>query len=278
MQDLKEWKGASAPAPVTLRGRYVTLDPLDAARHTSALWQAVRGHDELWTWLPEGPHEDEAALKAAIEKKQNGRDAVFLAIVPIATGLAAGWASLMRPDPANGVVEVGNILYSPLLQRTREATEAMYLMARHVFEELGYRRYEWKCNALNEPSRRAAARLGFTFEGIFRQHMVVKGQNRDTAWFSMLDSEWPARKQAFEAWLEPGNFDEARETKAGAQLLTGRSRLSREMMERPSPLQAVPSPLLSRSSLKFQRCSHCFNFVSAVSASRLNDIPKFPST
>jgi RimJ/RimL family protein N-acetyltransferase len=169
----------------------------------------------LWTWLPEGPHADEAELRAAIEKKQNKQDAVFLAILPAATALAAGWASLMRPDPANGVIEVGFILYSPALQRTREATEAMYLMMRHVFENLGYRRYEWKCNALNEPSRSAALRLGFTFEGIFRQHMVVKGQNRDSAWFSMLDIEWPWRKQAFEAWLAPGNFDEAGRQKAG---------------------------------------------------------------
>jgi RimJ/RimL family protein N-acetyltransferase len=113
----------------------------------------------------------------------------------------------MRIDQANGVVEVGNILMTPALQRTTAATEAMYLMARHVFEDLGYRRYEWKCNALNEPSRRAALRYGFTFEGIFRQHMIVKSQNRDTAWFSLLDHEWPARKRAFEAWLNPANFD-----------------------------------------------------------------------
>ncbi len=209
MHDLTDWKGALAPAPVTLQGRYVTLEPLDAARHAAALWQAVEGHDELWAWLPEGPFATESDLRAAIEKKQNAPGFVFLAIVPQATGQAAGWASLMRADPANGVIEVGNILYSQALQRTREATETMYLMARHVFDDLGYRRYEWKCNALNEPSRRAALRLGFTFEGIFRQHMVVKGQNRDTAWFSMLDTEWPARKRAFEAWLDPGNFDEA---------------------------------------------------------------------
>jgi RimJ/RimL family protein N-acetyltransferase len=207
MQDLKDWKGAQAPAPVTLHGRYVTLEPLDAAQHTAAIWQSVKGHDELWTWLPEGPFATEADFKATIEKKQNAPNYVFLAIVPRATGRATGWASLMRPDPPNGVIEVGFILYSPALKRTREATEAMYLMARHVFEDLGNRRYEWKCNALNEPSRKAAARLGLTFEGIFRQHMVVKGQNRDTAWFSMLDSEWPARKRAFEAWLDSSNFD-----------------------------------------------------------------------
>ena len=197
------------PAPVTLRGQYVTLEPLNAERHSAALWRAVEGHDELWAWLPEGPFATVAEFRALVEKKQTAPGFVFLAIVPAATGQAAGWASLMRPDPANGVIEVGFILYSPALKRTREATEAMYLMMRHVFEDLGYRRYEWKCNALNEPSRRAALRLGFTFEGIFRQHMVVKGQNRDSAWFSMLDGEWPARKQAFEAWLAPGNFDEA---------------------------------------------------------------------
>ena len=124
-------------------------------------------------------------------------------------GAAAGYASYMRMEPAHGVVEVGNILLAPALQRTTAATEAMVLMASHVFDDLGYRRYEWKCNAANEPSRRAALRLGFTFEGIFRQHMVVKGQNRDTAWFAMLDSEWPARKRAFQAWLDPANFDSA---------------------------------------------------------------------
>ena len=125
----------------------------------------------------------------------------------------------MRIDPANGVIEVGNILLAPSLQRTTAATEAMYLMAKHVFEDLGYRRYEWKCNAKNEPSMRAALRLGFTYEGIFRQHMVVKGENRDTAWYSMLDSEWPARKMAFEAWLDPANFDgEGRQQKSLGQL------------------------------------------------------------
>jgi hypothetical protein len=128
------------------------------------------------------------------------------ALGPVQEGLAKGWATFMRIDAANGVIEVGNILFSPALKRTRAATEAMYLMASHVFDHLGYRRYEWKCNALNEPSRRAALRFGFTFEGIFRQHMVVKDRSRDTAWFSMLDHEWPARKKAFEAWLEPGNF------------------------------------------------------------------------
>jgi RimJ/RimL family protein N-acetyltransferase len=195
------------PVPVTLRGRYVILEPLDAGRHAAALWQAVKGHDDLWTWLPDGPYASEAAFTQAIQEKQAAAGAVFLAIMPAATGTAAGYASYMRMDPAQGVVEVGNILLAPQLQRTTAATEAMLLMAGHVFDQLGYRRYEWKCNAENLPSRRAALRLGFTFEGIFRQHMVVKGLNRDTAWFSMLDREWPARKRAFEAWLDPANFD-----------------------------------------------------------------------
>jgi RimJ/RimL family protein N-acetyltransferase len=202
-----DWKPVRPPGPVTLRGRYVTLEPLNAENHAADLWKAVRSHDELWRWLPDGPYATEAALRRAVEEKQAATNAIFLGILPGGADTAAGYASYMRMDPANGVVEVGNILLTPALQRTSAATEAMYLMAGHVFDHLGYRRYEWKCNALNEPSRRAALRLGFTFEGIFRQHMVVKGLNRDTAWFSMLDKEWPARKKAFEAWLEPANFD-----------------------------------------------------------------------
>jgi RimJ/RimL family protein N-acetyltransferase len=205
---LLDWKPAPRPVPVTLRGHYVTLEPLDADRHGEALWQAANGHDELWTWLFDGPYAMEADLRRAIAEKQAASGFVFLAILPEASRRAEGWASFMRAEPAHGVVEVGNILLTPALQRTTAATEVMYLMARHIFEDLSYRRYEWKCNAENLPSRRAAGRLGFTFEGIFRQHMVVKGQNRDTAWFSMLDHEWPARKRAFEAWLDPGNFDE----------------------------------------------------------------------
>lgn len=201
-----DWKAAALPVRVSLSGRNVTLEPLDAERHAAALWQAVKGRDELWTWLFDGPYASEADLRQAIEAKLAAAGFVFLAIVPVETGLAAGWASFLRMEPAHGVIEVGNILLSPALQRTTAATEAMFLMARHVFDDLGYRRYEWKCNAENLPSRRAAERLGFTFEGIFRQHMVIKGRNRDTAWFAMLDREWPARKQAFEAWLEPANF------------------------------------------------------------------------
>jgi RimJ/RimL family protein N-acetyltransferase len=187
------------------------LEPLNADLHAADLWSGVCGHDEVWNWLADGPYASEAALQRALEDKQAGANAVFLAILSEANGRAEGYASYMRIEPAHGVVEVGNIMLSPTLQRTTAATEAMYLMARHVFEDLGYRRYEWKCNALNEPSRRAALRLGFTFEGIFRQHMIIKDRNRDTAWFSMLDHEWPARKAAFEAWLDPENFDNGRQ-------------------------------------------------------------------
>jgi len=202
-----DWRPVPAPGRVTLRGSYVTLEPLDAERHAADLWQALQGNNELWAWLSDGPYATEAALRRAIEEKQDAEGAVFLAIVPGATGTAAGFASFMRIDTANGVVEVGNILLGKALQRTTAASEALFLMAIHVFEHLGYRRLEWKCNAANEPSRRAAARLGFQFEGIFRQHMVVKGRNRDTAWYSMLDREWPARKTALEVWLAPDNFD-----------------------------------------------------------------------
>ncbi|HEY1493772.1 MAG TPA: GNAT family protein, partial [Candidatus Solibacter sp.] len=142
-------------------------------------------------------------------------DPLFFTILDAASGEPAGYCSLMRIEPAHRVIEIGNILYLPRLQRTVGATEAMYLMARYVFEKLGYRRYEWKCDALNAPSRRAALRYGFTFEGIFRQHMLVKGKNRDTAWYSMLDTEWGERKRAFEDWLDDGNFDsEGRQKRA----------------------------------------------------------------
>ncbi len=186
----------------------MTLEPLDANRHCAGLWQAIRDHDALWDWLADGPFATEAELHGSLAEKQHSAAAVFFALVPKG-GLAAGYASLMRIEPAHGVVEVGNILLSPALQRTTAATEAMYLMARHVFDDLGYRRYEWKCNAENHPSRRAALRLGFKYEGIFRQHMVIKDRNRDTAWFAMLDQEWPERRHAFEAWLAPENFDAA---------------------------------------------------------------------
>ena len=207
VRTLANWKAVPIPEPVSLRGRYTALEPLDASRHGVDLWEAVNGHDELWRWLPGSPAESASDMMDRLEGWRRSEQAMLLAILPFESGRATGWASYMRMSPVHGAIEVGNILFSPSLQRTRSATEAMYLMARHIFEDLGYRRYEWKCDAENLPSRRAARRFGFTFEGIFRQHMVVKGHNRDTAWFAMLDHEWPRRKRAFEAWLEPENFD-----------------------------------------------------------------------
>jgi RimJ/RimL family protein N-acetyltransferase len=193
-----------------LEGRFVTIEPLEPARHAAALWESVQGpeHDDLWRYLFDGPYRDAAAFEQAIARKASTADPLFFAIVDRAANRAVGYASYMRIEPAHRVIEVGSILFTPKLQRTAGATESMYLMARHVFEDLGYRRYEWKCDALNEPSRRAALRLGFKYEGTFRQHMIVKGRNRDTAWYSMLDSEWPARKEDFERWLGPENFDD----------------------------------------------------------------------
>ena len=218
--DLLDWKPVSVPRPQKLDGRYVTLEPLVATMHAPGLWTALQGHDAVWDWLPDGPYSSEADFSRAVAAKQEATNVVFLAVVPRSSGQAEGYASYMRFEPTHGVIEVGNILLAPSLQRTTASTEAMFLMARHVFEDLGYRRYEWKCNSLNEPSRRAALRLGFKFEGIFRQHMVVKGRNRDTAWFSMLDSEWPARRKAFETWLDEANFDrEGRQRRSLAQLM-----------------------------------------------------------
>jgi RimJ/RimL family protein N-acetyltransferase len=189
----------------------VRLEPLDADAHTEALFPAIHGpaNEQVWRYLADGPYDRREELHAALATKAVADDAVFFAIVDASSNRAMGYASYMRIDPPNRVIEVGNVLFTPGLQGTTGATEAMYLMARHAFDDLGYRRYEWKCNALNEPSRRAAVRLGFTYEGVFRQHMIIKGANRDTAWYAMLDTEWPDRKRVFEAWLSPSNFDTA---------------------------------------------------------------------
>jgi len=202
---------AQRPQRVPLRGRVVDIVPLDPLAHAEALYEATRGEENegLWRYLFEGPFASRTDFDSHLEKKTASDDPLAFAILDKSSGHAVGWASYMRIEPLHRVIEVGSILFTPRLQRTIGATEAMYLMARHVFEDLGYRRYEWKCNALNAPSRSAAVRLGFTFGGNFRQHMIIKGHNRDTAWFSMLDSEWPARKAAFERWLDPANFDES---------------------------------------------------------------------
>jgi RimJ/RimL family protein N-acetyltransferase len=206
---VKDVSPAVRPRRETLEGRVVLVQPLDPLVHGDALYEGTHAGDreELWRYLPEGPFPDRSTFDTYLKRASVSEDPLFFAIVDKSSGVAAGMAAYLRIDPVNKVIEVGHILFTNKLQRTVAATEAMFLMAQHVFD-LGYRRYEWKCNAVNAPSLRAARRLGFTFEGVFRQHMIVKGRNRDTAWFSMLDSEWPARKASFEHWLDPKNFDE----------------------------------------------------------------------
>lgn len=192
-----------------MEGRVINLVPLNAHDHLDSLWACVGGpqHDYLWTYMFEYPAQNRASFEAILQRKEESNDPLYYAVIDKASGDAVGWAAYMRMKPLHRVLEVGSIMYSPRLQHTIGATEAMYIMAKHVFENMNYRRYEWKCDALNMPSRRAALRLGFSYEGLHRQHMVVKGRNRDTAWYSMLDFEWPARKRAFEQWLDPANFD-----------------------------------------------------------------------
>jgi len=200
---------ARRPERMTREGRHVTLVPLDADRHGDDLFAAAGGEEQadLWTYMGDGPFPARGPFIASLAQKAQSEDPLFFAILDNASGRAVGYQTLMRIDVPNRVVEVGNIVYGAPMQRTTGATEAQFLLARHVFDDLGFRRYEWKCNALNAPSRRAAERYGFTFEGVFRQHMIIKGRNRDTAWFSMLDGEWPPVRAAFEAWLAPDNFD-----------------------------------------------------------------------
>jgi RimJ/RimL family protein N-acetyltransferase len=192
-------------------GRDCEVAPLDVARHASELFEA--NGDDLsgrnWTYLSIEAPPTLDAYRTWLTHITAGDDPLFHAIIDRASGRAVGVASYLRIDPEPGVIEVGHINFSPRLQRTRAATEAMFLMMKRVFTELGYRRYEWKCDSLNAPSRAAAARLGFRFEGIFRQALVYKGRNRDTAWFSIIDSEWPTLERAFERWLDPANFDDA---------------------------------------------------------------------
>jgi RimJ/RimL family protein N-acetyltransferase len=209
------------PERVTLTGRHVQIVPLAAAAHGPALYAGSRD-SELWRYLFNGPYSNEHDFQAWLDSRQASTDPLFFTILHASTGVPAGYCSLMRIEPAHRVIEVGNILYLPSLQRTAGATEAMYLLAQYVFGDLGYRRYEWKCDSQNAPSRRAALRYGYTFEGIFRQHMMVKEKNRDTAWFSMLDTEWGSRKAAFEAWLAPDNFTPDGRQKAALESFRGR--------------------------------------------------------
>ena len=206
---VKDVTPALLPRRQTLQGRFVSIEPLDPVAHGDALYEGTHGdhRDELWRYLFEGPFPDRSSFAAHLQQQASSEDPLFFAIVDSASGRAVGQAAYLRVEPVHKVIEVGHIIFTPELQRTAGATEAMFLMAQHVFD-LGYRRYEWKCNAGNAPSVRAARRLGFKFEGIFRQHLIVEGRNRDTAWFSMLDTEWPDRKANFERWLHPDNFDQ----------------------------------------------------------------------
>lgn len=205
---LPDWRPAARPPREPMTGRFCRVEPLEPARHAADLWaaNALDARGANWTYLPYGPFPTEADYRAWMDATCLGADPLFHAIVDLATGRAVGVASYLRIFPAEGSIEVGHLAYSPLLQRRPAATEAMYLLMRRAFA-LGYRRYEWKCDALNAPSRAAAERLGFRFEGIFRQAVVIKHRNRDTAWFSILDGEWPAVRAEFERWLAPDNFD-----------------------------------------------------------------------
>jgi len=206
---LPDWTARPRPPRTTMHGRYCRVEPLEPGRHADDLFtaNALDRSGQNWTYLVQAPFANIEAYRTWLTQVAQGDDPLFHAIVESQTGKAVGVATFMRIEPAHGVIEVGNINYSPLLQRTRAATEAMFLMMRRVFEELGYRRYEWKCDSLNAPSRAAALRLGFQYEGLFRQAVVYKQRNRDTAWFSIIDSEWPHIKGAYEQWLAAANFD-----------------------------------------------------------------------
>jgi len=206
---LPEWHGAQTPKRETLLGRYCRVEPVDVERHVEDLYQAYSaapdGRD--WTYLLAGPFDHLAAYRAYLTRIAALSDPLHYAVIDLASGKALGTLSLMRIDPANGVIEVGSITFSPALKQTRIASEAIFLLIQHAFDDLGYRRFEWKCDSLNAPSRAAALRFGFTFEGIFRQAIVYRGRSRDTAWFSIIDGEWPVLREGFTQWLATRNFD-----------------------------------------------------------------------
>jgi RimJ/RimL family protein N-acetyltransferase len=228
---LPGWRVPPRPGPDRIAGRWAVLERLDPALHAGDIHAANTADDAIWDYLPYGPFPDEAAWRAWAEGMAGLSDPFFYAIRDVATGRAGGVASWLRIMPESGSIEVGHINLSPALQGTRASTEAMALMMEWAFQA-GYRRYEWKCDALNLPSRRAAMRLGFSFEGIFRQATVVKGRNRDTAWFAIIDKEYPAIRAAYRAWLDPSNFDAA-----------GRQRQPLSSLTR--PLLFAPDPALA---------------------------------
>ncbi len=222
--DLTAWQPRPVPAKAILPGTGVRLEPLNASRHAASLFQAAEGPGAdpmLWEYLAYGPFGTEAAFAAWLRDREDLDDPRFFAVVDQQTGQAEGIVSYLRIRAADGSIEIGHIWFGAALQQTTKATEAIFLLARHAFDGLGYRRLEWKCNALNARSARAAERFGFVFEGVFRQDGVYKGRNRDTAWYSMLDSEWPVNKAAFEAWLAPDNFDAAGRQRRSLSTLRG---------------------------------------------------------
>lgn len=206
---LPDWARRPQPPRTAMVGRYTVVEPVCVEQHAASLFPAYMEAPDArdWTYLSVERPEDELRFRAYLTKLAASEDPLHHAIIDAASSRALGTAALMRIDPGNGSLEVGSIAFSPALKRTRIGTEAMYLLMRRAFDELGYRRYEWKCDSLNAPSRTAALRYGFTFEGIFRKAIVYKGRSRDTAWYSITDDEWPAIKEAFETWLEPQNFD-----------------------------------------------------------------------
>lgn len=209
-EPLPDWQPCPKPEGKPLSGRFCRLEKLDVEQHAEQLFQAfaVDKEGKNWTYLAYGPFDDFSAFKDWLISECLGADPLFFTIIDLKTEQAVGMTALMRIQPQHGSIEVGNVHFSPLMQQTPIATEAMVLLMAYAFEELGYRRYEWKCDDLNLPSRKAAERLGFQYEGTFRQAVVYNGRNRDTAWFSLLDNEWPQQKARFEQWLSPDNFDE----------------------------------------------------------------------
>ena len=206
---MPDWQGASTPEPVTLSGQFCRIEPLCPTRHGNDLFEAFSADQEnrMWTYMFMGPFDSKQSFFDWITPLKQSRDPLFFAIIDPVSGLAVGIASYMRIVPQMGVIEIGNFLFSSKLQKTPAATEAIHLMLKHAFEDLGYRRCEWKCDSLNQPSRRAAERLGFTYEGLFRQAIVYNGRNRDTTWYAIIDSDWAQISKAHQAWLSADNFD-----------------------------------------------------------------------